>query len=180
SGPEVYIERQFPTTNTNGLASIEIGNGTVVNGDFIAIDWANGPYFIKTEIDLNGGSSYTITGTSQLLSVPYALYAMNTGNAWGFNGNSGTNDSVSFIGTTDNQDIVFKRNNIEAGRLNDDLNNTSFGVNTLSSLITGDGNTAIGNSSLALNTTGFFNSSLGFQALFLNTTGHNNVACGTF
>src|SRR6056297_1375400 len=77
SGTEVYVERQFPTTNNNGLVSIEIGSSdaTIVSGDFTTIDWSTGIYFIKTETDLNGGSSYTITGTSQLLSVPYALHA---------------------------------------------------------------------------------------------------------
>ncbi|MCW0484141.1 fibrobacter succinogenes major paralogous domain-containing protein [Gaoshiqia sediminis] len=75
SGTSVYVERQFPTTNANGLVSIEIGAGTVVSGNFVTINWANGPYFIKTETDLNGGANYTITGTSQLLSVPYALHA---------------------------------------------------------------------------------------------------------
>ena len=75
SGTEVYKERHFPNTNANGLVSIEIGTGTVVSGDFSTIDWADGSYFIKTETDLNGGANYTITGTSQLLSVPYALHA---------------------------------------------------------------------------------------------------------
>jgi uncharacterized protein (TIGR02145 family) len=75
SGTAVYVETQEPTTNTNGLVSLEIGSGTVVSGDFTAIDWANGPYFIKTETDPTGGTSYSITGTSQLLSVPYALHA---------------------------------------------------------------------------------------------------------
>lgn len=75
SGTAVYVETQTPTTNANGLVSIEIGTGTVVSGDFTTIDWANGSYFIKTETDLNGGANYTITGTSQLLSVPYALHA---------------------------------------------------------------------------------------------------------
>jgi len=54
---------------------LEIGTGTVQGGDFTTIDWANGSYFIKTETDLTGGANYTITGTSQLLSVPYALHA---------------------------------------------------------------------------------------------------------
>ncbi|MFW5879478.1 MAG: hypothetical protein ACOCUV_01505 [bacterium] len=75
SGTAVYVERQTPTSNDNGLVSIEIGDGTVLSGDFTAIDWANGPYYIKTETDPTGGTSYTITGTSQLLSVPYALHA---------------------------------------------------------------------------------------------------------
>ena len=75
SGTAVYVETQTPTSNANGLVSLEIGSGTVVSGTFASVDWANGPYFIKTETDPTGGTSYTITGTSQLLSIPYALHA---------------------------------------------------------------------------------------------------------
>lgn len=78
TGSAVYVETQTPTTNANGLVSIEIGGGTVVSGNFATIDWANGPYFVKTETDPAGGTSYSVTGTSQLLSVPYALFAKNT------------------------------------------------------------------------------------------------------
>jgi len=74
-GTAVYIEIQNPTTNANGLVSIEIGSGTLQSGNFSAIDWSDGPYFIKTETDPSGGTDYTITGTSQLLSVPYALHS---------------------------------------------------------------------------------------------------------
>jgi len=74
SGTAVYVETHSTTTNANGLATIEIGTGTT-SDDFSSIDWANGPYFIKTETDPNGGTNYTITVTSQLLSVPYALHA---------------------------------------------------------------------------------------------------------
>ncbi|WP_457615535.1 hypothetical protein [Lutibacter sp.] len=79
TGTAVYVETQTPTTNANGLVSIEIGTGTVVSGTFSAIDWSAGPYFIKIETDPAGGTNYTITGTSQLASVPYALYAESTG-----------------------------------------------------------------------------------------------------
>jgi hypothetical protein len=75
TGTPVYVETHTPTTNANGLATIEIGAGSIVTGTFAGIDWSAGPYFIKTETDPNGGTIYTITGTSQLLSVPYALYA---------------------------------------------------------------------------------------------------------
>jgi hypothetical protein len=70
-GNAVYTETQTPTTNANGLVSIEIGGGA----GFATIDWSTGPYFIMTETDPTGGSNFTITGTSQLLSVPYALHA---------------------------------------------------------------------------------------------------------
>jgi len=75
TGTAVYVETQTPTTNANGLVSIEIGAGTVVSGDFTAIDWANGVYFLKTEVDPAGGTNYTISGIGQLLSVPYALHS---------------------------------------------------------------------------------------------------------
>jgi len=75
NGTAVYVETQLPATNTNGLVTFEIGAGTVVSGVFNSIDWSNGPYFIQTETDPNGGTNYTISGTSQLLSVPYALHA---------------------------------------------------------------------------------------------------------
>ena len=75
SGTAVYVETQTPTTNINGLVSLEIGAGTPVTGTFAGIDWATGPYFIKTETDPTGSTTYTIAGTSQLMSVPYALYA---------------------------------------------------------------------------------------------------------
>ncbi len=71
NGTVVYTETQMPTTNTNGLVSIEIGGGA----GFDAIDWSAGVYYVKTETDPAGGTNYSITGTSQLLSVPYALHA---------------------------------------------------------------------------------------------------------
>jgi hypothetical protein len=75
TGAAVYVESQTPTTNANGLITIEIGGGTPVTGTFTEIDWSTGVYFIKTETDPTGGNSYTITGVTQILSVPYAFYA---------------------------------------------------------------------------------------------------------
>jgi hypothetical protein len=79
AGTPVYIETQTPTTNINGLVTIEIGGGTIVTGTFSGIDWSTGTYFIKTETDPAGGTNYTISGVSQILSVPYALYANKAG-----------------------------------------------------------------------------------------------------
>jgi hypothetical protein len=73
----VYVETQIATTNANGLVTIEIGGGTVVSGNFSTINWASGTYSIKTETDPVGGTNYNVTGTSKLLSVPFALFSAN-------------------------------------------------------------------------------------------------------
>ena len=89
TGTVVYAETQTPTTNDNGLITIAIGTGAVVSGSFSGIDWSAGPYFIKTETDPSGGTSYSITSTSELLSVPYALYAKDVQNKqWSESGSS--------------------------------------------------------------------------------------------
>lgn len=81
NGTAVFAERHTKSTNANGLLSLEIGSGTVLSGNFSAIDWGNGPYFIKTETDPLGGTNYSIVGATELLSVPYALYATSSGNS---------------------------------------------------------------------------------------------------
>jgi hypothetical protein len=75
-GTAVYVERQSPTTNASGVISIQIGNNPL-GLSFSSINWINGPFYLKTEIDPSGGNNYTISGISELLSVPYALYAQN-------------------------------------------------------------------------------------------------------
>lgn len=246
SGNAVYIETHTRTSNINGLVSLEIGSGNVLTGSISGINWANGPYFIRTEIDPNGGTNYTISGTTQLLSVPYALHAkkaesanetdplftnsqaanitaadiinlsnlsgVNTGDqdgsetvvtagtnitvtgtgtaaapyvinanssgGWGLTGNAGTNPSVNFIGTTDATDLVFKTNNMVAGRLNQNLENTSYGVGSLLANIGGVSNTATGSFALNSNTYGNYNTGYGAGALANSTIGNDNTATG--
>ena len=81
SGTIVYQETFSETTNNYGLVNVSIGAGTVVSGDMSLIDWAAGPYFLETAIDETGGTVYAVMGTSQILSVPYALYAANSGSS---------------------------------------------------------------------------------------------------
>jgi hypothetical protein len=80
-GTKIFEETHTATTNSNGLLTLLIGGGTNVTGDLATMDWSAGPYFIKREIDPNGGTDYVISGTSQFLSVPYALYAASGGSA---------------------------------------------------------------------------------------------------
>ena len=77
SGMLIYNETKSATTNSNGLATVVIGEKFGIYN----INWANGPYFLRVEIDPAGGGSYTISNTSQLLRVPYALYAKTAGKA---------------------------------------------------------------------------------------------------
>ncbi|PJJ08619.1 hypothetical protein CLU83_1905 [Flavobacterium sp. 1] len=100
TGTPVYVETQTATTNANGLVSVEIGTGTVTSGTFAAINWGAGSYFIKTETDPAGGSSYTISGSSQLLSVPYALYAKNS--------SSTVSGFAHYLGEPFNGGIIFE------------------------------------------------------------------------
>ena len=104
NGTMVYQETHTTVTNANGLMTLEIGGGTVVNGDFATIDWADGPYFLKTETDPTGGTNYTIEGTQQLLSVPYALYAGHAANSF----------SGSYNDLTDQPDIPQIPENVSA------------------------------------------------------------------
>jgi hypothetical protein len=90
TGIAVFAETHRPTTNNDGLASVEIGGGSALFNGIGNIDWALGPYYLKTEIDPNGATAYNIVGTNQLLSVPYALYAEKSANP----GNPGLNTLI--------------------------------------------------------------------------------------
>ena len=84
TGDALYVETHTATTNANGLLTVEVGGGTVQQGTFANLNWADGPWFLKTETDPDGGNNYSVVSVQQLLSVPYALYAKEAGN--GFSG----------------------------------------------------------------------------------------------
>ncbi len=75
SGSVLYSESQLKTTNAQGLFNLVIGQGTLISGAFNTINWGVNSKFLKVEMDASGGTSYTLVGTTQLLSVPYALAA---------------------------------------------------------------------------------------------------------
>lgn len=79
-GSAVYTESHNATTNSLGLFNLEIGTGSIITGSFSNIDWGADKYFVKVEMDATGGNNYITMGISQLLSVPYALYAEKAGN----------------------------------------------------------------------------------------------------
>ena len=81
TGSPVFIETHFVRTNDSGLFALQIGNGDAVNNSFDEIAWENGSHFLQVSMDENGGSNFQLIGTSQLISVPYALYAERSGDA---------------------------------------------------------------------------------------------------
>jgi hypothetical protein len=185
-GNAVYVETHIPTTNANSLVTIEIGTGTVVSGDFSAVVWATNSFFTKTQIDPTGGTSYTITGTSELLSVPYALYAKTLGSGvTDLNALSDVlleNNSM-YIGTKPATALDAPKWNLAIGngalRLNTSgSRNTAVGYYTLSTNTLGIENTAIGGSALFNNDDGEKNTASGNYALYENTSGSSNTASG--
>jgi len=118
AGTVVYSERLTGTTNVNGLVSLEIGSGTVLSGTYSTINWPSGNFYLKTETDPTGGTSYTITGTSQLLSVPYAMYAKTSGS-------SGGGFTLPYTATVNNANNLFSITNDGDGTSLDGTNNTT-------------------------------------------------------
>jgi hypothetical protein len=181
SGTIVYVETQTPTTNINGLVTLEIGTGTVISGTFATINWANGPYFIKTETDPSGGTSYSIVGTSEFLSVPYALYSLNgtpgpqgiqgvpgilpngttAGNTTFWNGTSWVTNNSNLFNNGDNVGVG-TNNPLLKLHINGDVNN---GLGTLIS------NTSNGTN--AFSVLSLVNNGVNGAHLFLNSTTRN-------
>lgn len=118
AGTLVYSERLTGNTNANGLISMEIGTGTILSGVFSAIDWPAGSYYLKTETDPAGGTNYTIAGTSQLLSVPYAMYAKSAGG-------TGGSFVIPYTNTVNNASTLFSLVNDGDGTSVEGINNTT-------------------------------------------------------
>ena len=189
TGTVVFSETHAVTTNTLGLFNVNIGSGTAITGTLTGVDWGNGAKFIQVEMDPAGGIAYADMGTTQLNSVPYALYA---GNA-----NSG-----NFVDLTTNQTIAGSKfftsdlsvNGMRLGGDGGALFNTYFGTDALlnnqgsantavgmwalKNSTTTSGNTAVGTWALSENTTGGYNSAFGNAALTSSTIGTANTAIG--
>ena len=98
TGAIVYQETDTVSTNQFGLFSVYLGSGTVTVGSFGSIVWATGNKYLEVELDPTGGNSFSSMGTTQLLSVPYALYAETAG--------SGANGATGATGSQGNQGIT--------------------------------------------------------------------------
>ena len=201
SGSVVYQENFNSLSNANGLVSIEIGGGAPVSGTFTAINWASGSYYLRTETDPSGGTSYTISGTSQLLSVPYALHAKNaasytetdpvfgasaskgitSGNiinwntSYGWGNHAGLYKPISYVPAWN--EITGKPTSVGGYGITDAVtltgNQIISGIKTFNNDLMVNGLT-IGKGKNTI----VSNSAFGLQALNSNTTGDGNTAFG--
>lgn len=159
-----------------------VPTSTLIYVDDISVGTAAG-----IAIDVTSTGFYYFNGTKWV-----ALVTSSINNDWHLTGNAGTNPANNFIGTSDNQNVIFKRNNVESGFLG--TLNTSFGVGSLPQASTaffstafgagtlptstGLGGSAFGYQALNSNTTGAQNAAFGYQAARANTTGQQNTAIG--
>ena len=91
TGAVQYKENHVVTTDDFGLFNLVIGAGAVQTGSMANIQWGNDNYYLSIAMDVNGGTNFLTMGTTQLLSVPYALYAKN-----GIDRVSGNGDTLYF------------------------------------------------------------------------------------
>ncbi len=181
TGTIVYQETQTDSTDQFGLFSVAIGAGTVKSGTFASINWGNNSEYLQVGMDPNGGTNYVDMGTQQFLSVPYALYAANSGNtsanAWQLVGNdvayTFSAEPSTYLGTISSGGTGFQFgvNGNNAGRVEGGATfNSALGYQALNSNSSGTKNSALGAKALSANTTGSENSALGYNA---------NVGSGT-
>ena len=193
TGTVVYQETHAVTTNTFGLFSINVGEGTAVIGSIGSIDWASGSKYLEVEADLNGGTIYAPFGASELLSVPYALYAHSSGtpllpvgsvagntpywdgSAWIVSSsNIHNNGGFVGIGTT----TPVQRLHVN-GNMNITLD-SSYMINNRKILwANGTANLFVGFNAGSSNTIGFNNSFIGYNSGILNSVGSQNTFVGT-
>ncbi|MCB9205546.1 MAG: tail fiber domain-containing protein [Flavobacteriales bacterium] len=188
SGTIVYQETHGVNTNQLGIFNLQIGNGSVVSGDIQTIDWGSTTHFMQVEMDPNGANDFQNLGTSQLLSVPYALYAETTGNK-----SLSDNDEDTKIQVEENADediIRFDIAGTEQLRIQNSPNGAPIlDVNSVGGNLylgygagyndaSGSQNTFLGQFAGISNSVGTHNTFVGFEAGTAHVYGDGNTFVG--
>ncbi|HBI02271.1 MAG TPA: hypothetical protein PLL09_03820 [Flavobacterium sp.] len=138
NGTAIYTETQTKTTNAQGLFNLIIGQGTVVSGTFNTINWGTNSKFLKVEMDATGGTNFVTVGTTQLLSVPYAMHAATVSS---IAGNSNINDEIIENKTSNYAFMDYYDNKAYAFNTTTDMwSFQSFNTNATPELVTSNGN----------------------------------------
>ena len=170
NGVIVYSERQNLSTNSYGIVNINVGNGTIISGDFTTIAWGDFSHFIKVEFDAAGGNNFQFMGTSQILSVPYALYAESAGSAANDNDTNPTNE-IQSLSLNNNTLSLTNGGQVTLDSYLDNTDNQSLALNN-EQLSISNGNT-VSLTSLMDNTD---NQTLTFTNNQLSISNGNNVS----
>lgn len=159
---------------TQKLANLAVTDAKVndVNGSKIASNSIANSKFEQVADQTIKGNISGSTGNVADISIATLFNS----NGWSLTGNSGTTPGTNFIGTTDAQDIVFKRNNITSGLIS--VNSIGFGVGVFANVTTGDSLVSIGTGAMNQNTSGNLNTGVGFQSLYFGTSGSHNTCIG--
>jgi hypothetical protein len=155
TGNTVYSENHFVNTDAFGLFNLIVGGGSVQSGSMASINWSSDNYYLKVGMDVNGQTNFLTMGTTQLISVPYALHAATAdsliGGGTGFSGNYNDLSNTPTLATV-----------ATSGNFND-LNNKPITVSNISSggdtLFLSNGQFFVAGS----NSTGGFNHYIGEQ-----------------
>lgn len=110
NGPTVYSENHFPVTDQHGLFNLIIGAGAIQSGTMDSVGWHTDNFYLQVSMDASGGTNFLIMGTTQLLSVPYALYAKSAGTISGGSGGGGggTQSGGHYIGEYFGGGIIYE------------------------------------------------------------------------
>lgn len=122
SGTPVYIEKHLSLTDPYGVFAIKIGLGQAMYGNFEEIDWGEGTYFLKTEIDVSGGEAYVFSGIQKLGAIPYAYYAKVSGNGFSGDYNDLSNKPILFDGNF--QSLTNRPNTLAGYGISDAIDTT--------------------------------------------------------
>ena len=127
NGFPVYSEYFKPTTDLYSQVDVQIGQGTVLSGNFPSIDWSANKYFLKIEVDINGGTNYQLLSVTQLLSVPYALFAGKTTNSFSGKYSDLTGAPIlALVATSGEYNDLYGKPTLFSGSYNDLTNKPSL------------------------------------------------------
>lgn len=173
SGYEVekrLVVSDITISNPQNISGNSFSAELQINYQPIPSSLKNGRYLILFEKTAAAGPPYVIS----TCNVAGALTGPSAG--WRLGGNSGTDSTIDYFGTSDNVDVIFRRNNLLAGALR--VDETAWGVGALIGNTTGERNVALGTSALSRNTTGVDNTAIGWRAGIANVTGSQNIFVG--